>query len=57
MTRYFMRDTPLQQMEQQMMTPPSSSGAIAYITQASDISPRMWTADTARTSTASTPVP
>ena len=22
MTRYFMRDTPLRQMEQQMMTPP-----------------------------------
>ena len=48
MTRHFMRDTPLYQMEQMMMTPPYFKPR-GHACAAPDfgIRPRMWTVNTA----------
>ena len=48
MTRYFMRDTPLCQMEQQMMTRPySSPEAMADTIPVFNIAEMTWSAHTA----------
>ena len=48
MTRYFMRDTPLCQIEQQMMTPPYfKPRAMADTIPVSNIAEMTWSAHTA----------
>ncbi len=54
MTRYFMRDTPLQAMEQLMMSQPGQKPeAVEYTAAHSITRPKMWRANTARTMSAS----
>lgn len=55
MPRYFMRDTPLQAMEQLMMSQPGHKNpeAVGFTAAHSITRPKMWRANTARTMSAS----
>ena len=57
MPYYFMRDTPLQALEQLMMSQPGQNPEAVEYTAAHFITrPKMWRANTARTMSASTRV-
>ena len=54
MPYYFMRDTPLQALEQLMMSQPGQSPEVVEYTAAHFVTrPKMWRANTARTMSAS----